>query len=40
MKIDKDNPWAVENLKEFLYFCCPECDERNQSEDILSLIHI
>ena len=28
------NPWAVGNLEEFLYFCCPECDEKNQSEDL------
>ena len=27
------NPWCVENLEEFLYFCCPECDERNQSKE-------
>ena len=27
------NPWAVENINEFLYFCCPECDERNQSKE-------
>ena len=28
------NPWSVENLEEFLYFCCPECDEKNQSKDM------
>ena len=28
------NPWFVENLEEFLYFCCPECNERSQSEDL------
>ena len=38
MKIDEDNPWAVENIDEFLYFCCPECDVKNQSEDLF-LIH-
>ena len=21
-----NNPWCVDNLEEFLYFCCPECD--------------
>ena len=26
------NPWAVGHLEEFLYYCCPECDERNQSK--------
>ena len=29
----EENPWTVENLEEFLYFCCPECDERNQSKE-------
>ena len=23
---EKNNPWLVKNLEEFLYFCCPECD--------------
>ena len=27
-----NNPWAVGHLEEFLYYCCPECDERNQSK--------
>ena len=30
----EDNPWLVDNLEEFLYFCCPECDERKQSKDL------
>ena len=30
--IDK-NPWNVTNLDEFMYYCCPECEERNESED-------
>ena len=36
MKNDEglSNPWYVSNLDEFLYFCCPECDERNQSKDL------
>ena len=25
------NPWAVNNLKDFLYYCCPECDEKIKS---------
>ena len=33
MEIDKDNPWNVGKIEEFLYFCCPECDEKNQSRD-------
>ena len=29
----KSNPWNVP-LEDFLYFCCPECDERNQSKEL------
>ena len=28
----EDNPWIVEQLEEFLYFCCPECDEKCQAK--------
>ena len=24
--------WSVDNLEEFLYFCCPECEMKNQSK--------
>ena len=27
------NPWAVEQIEDFLYFCCPECDTKNKSKD-------
>ena len=27
------NPWVVKNLEEFLYYCCPECDDKNQTKD-------
>ena len=27
------SPWCVNNLDEFIYYCCPECDTRNKSED-------
>ena len=27
------NPWMVDKLEEFLYFCCPECDEKSQMKD-------
>lgn len=30
---DTTNPWLVTYLEEFLYYCCPECDERCQSRD-------
>ena len=26
------NPWNVESLEEFLYFCCPECDLKDTSK--------
>ena len=29
---EKHNPWSVNHIEDFLYFCCPECDERNHSE--------
>ena len=29
----KFNPWEVESLEDFLYFCCPECNEKSQSKD-------
>ena len=27
----KHNPWSVTTIDEFLYFCCPECDNKTQS---------
>ena len=27
------NPWVVAHLEEFLFFCCPECDEKSQSKE-------
>ena len=27
---DEFNPWSVENLEYFLYYCCPECEEKCQ----------
>ena len=26
------SPWVVDQLEDFLYFCCPECNYRKQSE--------
>ena len=23
-----ENPWLVDSLMEFQYFCCPECDDK------------
>ena len=28
------NPWCVKNIQEFLYFCCPECDIKDQSQEL------
>ena len=28
----EDNPWMVDQLEEFLYFCCPECNEKCQAK--------
>ena len=28
------NPWSVDQLEEFLYFCCPECDEKSQHREL------
>ena len=30
----EENPWLVNELEDFLYFCCPECEERHQSKEI------
>ena len=27
-----DNPWNVEDLDDFLYYCCPECDLKDRSK--------
>ena len=29
----QNSPWNVESLEDFLYYCCPECPDRNQSRD-------
>ena len=34
MEVDDLNPWNVETLEEFLYYFCPECEDRNQSRDL------
>ena len=33
MESSERNPWEVENVEDFLYFCCPECDVKNHSRD-------
>ena len=29
-----ENPWNVKNLDEFLYYWCPECDNKDQYKDL------
>ena len=33
-ELKQASPWDVFQIEEFLYFCCPECDERNQSKEL------
>ena len=34
METNDFNPWNVENLEEFLYYWCPECDDKHQSREL------
>ena len=36
---EKYNPWDVENIKEFLYYCCPECDEKFLQKKLENFVH-
>ncbi len=27
-----ENPWAVGSITDFLYFCCPECENKCQTK--------
>ena len=29
----KRNPWVVENIKTFCFYCCPECDFKSKYGD-------
>ena len=31
---DIKNPWLVENITDFIYFCCPECDIHVKTENL------
>ena len=31
------NPWLVDKLEQFLFFCCPECNEKYQSKETFVL---
>ena len=28
------NPWAINAIEEFLFYCCPECEDRHQSKEL------
>ena len=30
----KHNPWSVENVDQFLFYNCPECDNKTQSKSV------
>ena len=30
---EEENPWNVVNLEQFLYYCCPECNEKDRTKD-------
>ena len=30
----QSNPWLVGNINDFLYFCCPECNEKNRDREL------
>ena len=32
--VDEKNPWLVNNLDDFLYYCCPECGLKDKSKEI------
>ena len=36
---EKYNPWDVENITEFLYYCCPECDEKFLQKKLENFVH-
>jgi hypothetical protein len=33
-EVDDENPWAVKQLEEFLFFCCPECPDRSSTKAV------
>ena len=36
MELDeKSNPWNVTSLDDFLFYCCPECDNRTVTKNDL-----
>jgi len=33
-KIEFQSPWKVENLDEYLFYCCPECDHKTKTKSL------
>ena len=33
MASEEINPWSAKIIEDFLYFCCPECDVKDQFKD-------
>ena len=31
--MDNPNPWVVENIEAFSFYCCPECDFQSKDKD-------
>ncbi len=34
MPVGVPNPWAIENLDDFLFYCCPQCDHKVKSKHL------
>jgi hypothetical protein len=32
MDANDNNPWAVKQLDDFLFFCCPECPDKTPTK--------
>ena len=33
-KFEFTSPWKVENLDEYLFYCCPECDHKTKTKSL------
>ena len=34
MEFKSASPWSVDNLEEFIFYCCPECEEKNCDREL------
>jgi hypothetical protein len=30
----RTNPWSVDHVDEFLFYCCPQCDHKYKSKNL------